>query len=121
MRILPKGHFRSTLALARWISERRRRCRYAIIERWLPQLRGRPALLIAGERDNYVHPEIGRKLCRKIGNSAELWTVPKAKHNRAREVNPAEYDRRLVEFFTAKLSPNSIAVGDHCAADSVSR
>ncbi len=121
MRILPKWHFRTTLALARWLSERRRHCRYAIIERWLPQLCGKPALFIAGERDNYVHPEIGRELCRKIGPSAELWIVPKAKHNRAREVDAQEYDRRIVDFFTAKLSPGAETTRDRCTVDGVPR
>jgi uncharacterized protein len=120
MRILPRWHFRSTLTIARWASQRRRNCRYALLERWLPRLRGKPVLFIAGERDNYVHPEIGRKLCRKIGGSAEMWIVPKAKHNRAREAAPQDYDRRLVEFFTAKVLAPSELHAVRCAADSVS-
>jgi pimeloyl-ACP methyl ester carboxylesterase len=109
IKLLPKWHFESTLALVRWASEWRRRCRYLVIERILPRLKSRPVLLIAGERDNYVPPEISQRLQACIGDSAEVWIVPQAKHNRAREAEPAEYDRRLVEFFSTHLTTESPA------------
>ena len=107
MRLIPVWHFELTLWLVRWASGIRRRCRYLVVERCLPRLAGRPVLLIAGERDNYVPPEISEGFARRIGRSAEVWIVPQAKHNRAREVEPAEYDRRLVEFFAAHLVAES--------------
>lgn len=102
IRLIPRWHFEFTLWLVRMLSERNRRCRYVVIERWLAKWRGDPVLFIAGERDNYVHPEISRGLQERIG-TAEVWLVPKAKHNRAREINAAEYDRRLVHFFAEHL------------------
>ena len=49
-------------------------------------------------------PDVGRGLQKRIDSpSAQIWVVPSAKHNSAREVGPAEYDRRLSEFFNATL------------------
>jgi pimeloyl-ACP methyl ester carboxylesterase len=56
MPLLPMWHLRTTLKLARWTSEWRRGVRYATVERYLPQLKDRPVLLVAGARDNYVQP-----------------------------------------------------------------
>ena len=98
-KLFPEWHIRVTITLARWISQRRRHCRFAMLERVLPQLAGKPALVIAGLRDTYVLPEVAREITRLIGQPDALWTVAKAKHNLARSVNPDEYDRRLVEFF----------------------
>lgn len=103
-KLFPKWHYKVTITLARWISQRRRRCRYAMLERVLPQLAGKPTLVIAGQRDTYVMPRVAREITRLIGQPEALWLVAKAKHNLARSVNPDEYDRRLVEFFS-RLEP----------------
>lgn len=105
MRLVPAWHFEVTMAIMRAVSQWKRGCRYLLIERWLPRLSGRPVLLIAGERDNYVHPEISQGLQAEIGHSAEVWIASHAKHNRAREADPVEYDRRLVEFYQTHLGP----------------
>ena len=58
--------------------------------------------MISGGSDNYVTPEVTRKMHAMIGgNCDQPWIVPCAKHNRARSGDPVEYDRRLVEFFGA--------------------
>ena len=98
-KLFPEWHIKLTIKFARWISQRRRHCRYAMLERVLPRLTDKPALVIAGLRDTYVLPEVAREITRLIGQPDALWTVAKAKHNLARSVNPDEYDRRLVEFF----------------------
>lgn len=102
LRFLPLWHLRLTLWLARLCSEWRRGVRYAIVERRLPALRKTPVLLIAGERDTYVHPTVTKSIVDSIGTpTATLWEVPDAKHNQAREAVGAEYDRRLVSLFSA--------------------
>ena len=98
-KIIPDWHIKVTVAVARWISQRRRHCHYVQLERVLPKLANKPALIIAGQRDTYVLADVAQGLVRLIGQPQALWTVAKAKHNLARSVNPAEYDRRLVEFF----------------------
>ena len=37
----------------------------------------------------------------------DLWIVPKAKHNTERAVAPAEFDRRLVDFFSPLAATRS--------------
>lgn len=102
MAIIPMWHFRITLRMVRWTSELCRRVQYAIAERQLWRLRGRPVLLIAGSRDNYVQPEVVRKIAARIDSPlCRVWEVPDAKHNQARETAPDEYDRQVVEFFAA--------------------
>ena len=106
--ILPKWHIRVTSVLVRWTSQFLRKRRYVVLERWLPKLKNRSVLLVAGERDNYVHPDVGRDLQKRIDSpGVQFWLVPTAKHNRARDVGPAEYDRRLQSFFNKTLVARS--------------
>ena len=106
---LPRWHLRITSVVVRWASQLRRKRNYVVLERWLPMLKQRGVLLVAGERDSYVHPDIGRELQRRINSStADFWLVAKAKHNRARNVGPDEYDRRLREFFLSTLAPGTM-------------
>ena len=102
--ILPMWHIRVTSILVRWTSQWLRKRRYVVLENWLPKLKGRAVLLVAGERDNYVHPDVGRDLQKRIDSPAtQFWLVPAAKHNRARHVGPVEYDRQLRVFFDQML------------------
>jgi fermentation-respiration switch protein FrsA (DUF1100 family) len=101
---LPTWHLKMTSILVRWTSQFLRNRHYVVLEKWLPKLKDRSVLLVAGERDNYVHPDVGRELQRRINSPAtQFWLVPTAKHNRARNVGPAEYDRRLQDFFAKSL------------------
>lgn len=106
-KLIPEWHIQATLMLARWISQRRRHCRFALLDRVLPRLADKPALVIAGDRDTYVMPEVAQKIAQRIGQPNALWMVEKAKHNLARSVNPDEYDHRLVDFFSQLDSPAS--------------
>ncbi|MGH7202189.1 MAG: alpha/beta hydrolase, partial [Planctomycetaceae bacterium] len=100
LRVSPMWHLRQTLGLTRWISQLRRRVRYSRLERWLPNLRGRRVLLITGQNDTYVPPDISRSLCRLVGDeSCTMWVVPGARHNQARQADPEGYDERLVALF----------------------
>lgn len=99
MNLFPLWHVRGTLALVRLISQSRRGCRYVRLERELAGLGQRAVLMIHGQRDNYVPLETARQLTRSLPENHELWLVPEANHNKAREVCPAEYDEQLVAFF----------------------
>ncbi len=50
--------------------------------------------MIHGEKDAYIGPDIARALFAEAREPKELWIVPKAKHNRCREVAPDEYAAR---------------------------
>jgi pimeloyl-ACP methyl ester carboxylesterase len=104
--LIPMWHFRQTFALVRFVSERRRRCRYTKLQRLLTRLRGRNVLVIAGARDTYVHPDLSLEIRERIGSeSAEFWLVPDAKHNGAREIHPDAYDQKVADFFTHYIEP----------------
>ncbi len=106
LNLVPKWHYQVTSRLVRWTSSILRGRRYVVLEHWLPKLKNRSVLLVTGERDNYVSPDVALELQRRIqSSSAQVWQVPKAKHNRARAVAGAEYDRRLNDFFAQLHSP----------------
>ncbi len=97
---IPAWHVELSLTGGRLYSQFKRKCRYVHLERTLASLKTRPVLLISGRRDNYVRPEIATSLHESLGSeSAQLWMVPKARHNGARQADQERYDQRLVEFF----------------------
>jgi len=103
--LIPVWHVESTLRLCRYISQWRRHCHYTNLERLLPKLCNRPVLLIAGGHDSCVPFEVTQSIANRIGGEqCEVWQVPRAKHNQARQVDPATYDARVVNFFRHHLS-----------------
>jgi pimeloyl-ACP methyl ester carboxylesterase len=79
----------------------KRKCRFPHVERGVARLAPRPLLMIHGEKDSYIGPDIARGLFATAGDPRELWIVPKAKHNRCREVAGEEYSDRVAAFFVA--------------------
>ncbi len=61
----------------------------------------RPVLLIYGSREPSLAG--GRQQAAAAGPSAQLWVVEGASHGNYMQVAPAEYERRLAEFFDAAL------------------
>lgn len=80
---------------SQWQSGRR----YPNIERAARRLSPRPWLMVHGEKDAYIGPDIAMGLFEHADHPKEAWIVPGAKHNRSREADPARYRRRLVAFF----------------------
>jgi pimeloyl-ACP methyl ester carboxylesterase len=76
-------------------------CRFPDVERATARLAPRPLLMIHGEKDSYIGPAIARALFDHAGDPKDLWVVPKAKHNRCREVASEEYPERVAGFFLA--------------------
>lgn len=105
LRYLPKWHVQISLSLIRRTSEFRQHIKYANVERALSLLGHKRVLMISGERDTYVFPEVTRHQHARTGqDDSTVWIVPEAKHNMSRQAGPLEYDRRLVEFFS-QLDP----------------
>lgn len=101
LRLQPRWHMLSTLGVIRFVSEIRRGCKYANIEKALDRLRNKPVLMLSGERDTYVIPRQTLNLHARTGqDDSGVWIIPAAKHNLARQIAPDDYDRRLVEFFS---------------------
>jgi pimeloyl-ACP methyl ester carboxylesterase len=106
MNLFPLWHIRGTLALVRQFSQLRRKCRYVRMEHALWRLRKTPVLLIHGERDSYVAKETAIQIAKKLSERHTFWLAENANHNKAREVDAEEYDRRLVEFFEPMQTPH---------------
>ena len=99
--LIPTWHVRQSMWFLRKAADRKRGVRHLALQRDLRALRNRPVWLVSGARDSYVTPEQTRGLAKAVRGDA--WTVPKAKHNQARELAPEEYDARLTAFFDAAM------------------
>jgi uncharacterized protein len=72
----------------------------------------RPLLMIHGEGDNYIRPEMATALFNRARGPKELWVVPKAKHNQALTIAGDDYHARLLAFFDAHLAITETAIPD---------
>ncbi len=99
---VPHWHFFLTFSTVTQISRFRRNCRYTRLKQLIGKLRDRRVMFVAGSHDSYVPSAISQMLYERLGTpAAQFHVVNKAKHNKSRRVNPEDYDRRLVEFFSA--------------------
>ena len=96
--------------------QRKLKCHFPDVERGTARLAPRPLFMIHGEKDSYIGPDIARGLFAAAGDPKELWIVPKAKHNRCREVAGAEYSDRVAAFFLASAPRVSRTVERAAAA-----
>jgi pimeloyl-ACP methyl ester carboxylesterase len=93
-RLIPHWLYLVLARAGRRRSERRRRCRFPDAEKAVARLAPRPWLMIHGQCDTYVSPEIVEELFERGNGPTELWLVPDAKHNRCREREPEAYAGR---------------------------
>jgi alpha-beta hydrolase superfamily lysophospholipase len=93
-------------------TQRRLGRRYPSLERAVVRLAPRPWLMIHGEKDAYIGPEIALELFARAGPPKEAWIVPGAKHNRCREADPTCYRERLAEFFQQYAPRRATAAAD---------
>ncbi|HZW35102.1 MAG TPA: alpha/beta fold hydrolase [Isosphaeraceae bacterium] len=96
--LLPRWLYTLLARVGRRRAERRLNCRFPEVERAVARLAPRPWLMIHGQRDTYVSPDVVQDLFRHGNGPKELWLVPAAKHNRCRECEPEAYAARLVGF-----------------------
>jgi pimeloyl-ACP methyl ester carboxylesterase len=89
---------------------RNRGVTYPSVEKAIGRL-NRPLLMIHGEADTYIRPEMAKALFDRARGPKELWVVPKAKHNQALSVAGAEYHDKVVAFFDAHLANAGPAEG----------
>jgi fermentation-respiration switch protein FrsA (DUF1100 family) len=64
-----------------------------------------PILLIAGEGDDLIPSENGRRLFRAAKEPKELWLVPVSGHGGTMAAAGAEYEKRVGSFFDRYLKP----------------
>lgn len=82
---------------------RNRGVTYPSIEKAAGKVR-RPVLMIHGEADTYIKPDMGKALFDRLKGPKEWWAVPKAKHNQALHAAGDEYHARVVLFFDRHLA-----------------
>jgi uncharacterized protein len=81
---------------------RNRGVTYPSVEKATARL-NRPLLMIHGEGDTYIKPDMARAIFERAGGVKKLWLVPKAKHNQALHVAGEQYNRAVVQFFDLHL------------------
>ncbi len=102
--LLPAWYYARLARLAIRRVSRRRGAKFPDLE---PALRrfGRPLLMIHGEADAYIRPDMARQLFEIAGTRPkDLWLIPGAKHNQGLNVAGDEYRRRVREFFDRHLA-----------------
>jgi acetyl esterase/lipase len=70
-------------------------------------LAGRPIAIVHGEADTTIDVDQGKRLAAaasEAGSPVDLWLLPGVQHVQAAFVATAEYNRRLVDFFTKRLA-----------------
>ena len=98
-------------------SEKRLHCRFPDVEQAVARIAPRPWLLIHGEKDAYIGPEIARRLFEEANDPKEIWIVPRAKHNRCREVEPEVYADRVAGFFARSAPRRPLAEPQSVTSD----
>jgi fermentation-respiration switch protein FrsA (DUF1100 family) len=78
------------------------------LERSIARLAPRPLLMIHGKSDSYIAPQVAKQFFDRASEPKQLWLVPKAKHNRCRDVAPEAYRRKITGFF-AQWAPRRLA------------
>lgn len=85
-------------------TERKRRCRFPHLERYLPRLAPRPLFMIHGSADTYIKTDMTTRLITFAREPKELWLVENAKHNQSLQVAGEEYRQRVLRFFETHLT-----------------
>lgn len=98
-RRMPMGMFAFVGWTGRVVSQWGSGRNYPSLEQAVARLAPRPWLMVHGEKDVYIGPEIALELLGNAREPKEAWIVPGAKHNRCREADPSLYRERLVGFF----------------------
>jgi pimeloyl-ACP methyl ester carboxylesterase len=81
---------------------RNRGVTYPSVEKAISRF-NRPLLMIHGEGDTYIKPEMAQALFDRARDPKDIWIVKKAKHNQALTVAGDEYHSRVIAFFDTHL------------------
>jgi pimeloyl-ACP methyl ester carboxylesterase len=98
LRLVPAWLYSLLAWVSRRLSSRRMNCRFLNVEAAVAKLAPRPWLMIHGQRDAYIPPEIALRLFEFGSGPKDVWVVPEAKHNRCRECEPEAYNIHLLSF-----------------------
>lgn len=62
-----------------------------------------PVMIIAGENDQHTTFEESKQLFDAANEPKEMWSVPRAEHQDLLKVAPADYEKRVLDFFHKNL------------------
>jgi pimeloyl-ACP methyl ester carboxylesterase len=110
-RVLPRWFYGFVGVIGAKKVARTRGVTYPSVEKAAKSLRC-PLLMIHGEADTYIKPDMARALFERARGPKDLWVVPRAKHNQALNVAEDEYHRRLVAFFDQHLGEQPSQPGE---------
>lgn len=102
--LIPQWYYRYIASLTLRLVGRERKCGFPSLERALGRLAPRPLMMIHGEQDAYIKPEMAKALFDRAGEPKEFWAVENAKHNLALHVAGDEYRERVLRFFELHLA-----------------
>jgi fermentation-respiration switch protein FrsA (DUF1100 family) len=100
--LLPSWYYALLAGVALRKMGRERNVRFLELEPALRRFR-RPLLLMHGQMDNYIRPDMARRLFEHAREPKEFWLIPGAKHNLGLQVAGDEYRQRVREFFDKHL------------------
>jgi predicted esterase len=75
------------------------------LSKLLKKLKGKPVLMIHGEKDNIISvadPKFAYELLKS--SEADIWFVPRSRHLTNKHLKPKEYDERIVAFFDKNIA-----------------
>lgn len=84
-------------------AERKFGCRFLHLESLVSRISPSPWFSIHGESDSYISINVARELFDTAREPKQMWSVPKAKHNRSQQMHPEEYRSRILEFLTVHM------------------
>ena len=85
-------------------TEQERNCHFPHLEKMVSRGVHRPLLMIHGDGDTYIKPEMARALFDLMPGPKEFWLVDGAKHNQALQTAAGAYHRRVLDFFNEHLA-----------------
>lgn len=100
-RFTPDWYYSLLCGIARNLAARRHGCRFPRVAKAVRKISPRRLLMIHGEKDNYIVPEIADQLFKRAREPKGFWLVPEARHNGAILAASESYGRRLVQFFNS--------------------
>jgi len=88
-----------------WMAERRVgiKSEDVVPEREVVQISPRPVFIMHGALDETISPKDGEAVYAAAREPKQWWLIPGSAHAQGAEKEPAEYERRVVEFFNANL------------------
>jgi pimeloyl-ACP methyl ester carboxylesterase len=116
--LVPDWYYRLVARIALKRVSQERGCRFPHLARRLPRLAPRPWLMIHGEADTYIKPEMALALFACAAEPKECWLVPGAKHNQAFHLAQEEYIQRVRQFFLKHLTQATPLIPVGAAPDS---